>query len=103
IWVELLGDVSLRLLPVGQDEVIRMLGELRGAPLLRGARGREPANIEALAGTVVRIADAALSLGGALRSLEVNPLWVNADQIEALDVLVETGRDEPSSLSQVQP
>jgi acetate---CoA ligase (ADP-forming) len=88
IWVEVLADVSLRALPVGADEVIRMLGELRGTSLLRGARGRRPAGMDALAAVVVRIAEAALSLGGSLRALEVNPLWVDGDQIEALDVLV---------------
>ena len=36
IWVELLGDTSLRLLPADAAEVRRMLGELRGAPLLAG-------------------------------------------------------------------
>ncbi len=91
IWVEVLGDVSLRVLPVTPGEVVRMLGELRGADLLRGARGQEPADLDALARVICAIADAALSLGGSLRSLEVNPLWVAGDQIEALDVLVETG------------
>jgi acetate---CoA ligase (ADP-forming) len=90
IWVEVLRDVSLRALPVDPDEVIKMLGELRGASLLKGARGRRPADLDALAAVVVRIADAALSLGDSLRALEVNPLWTDGDQIEALDVLVVT-------------
>ncbi len=90
VFVEVLGDVSLRVLPAGQDDVIAMLGELRGAPLLRGVRGRRPADLDALATVVVRIADAALSLGGSLSALEVNPLWVDGDQIEALDVLIVT-------------
>jgi succinyl-CoA synthetase beta subunit len=90
VFVEVLGDVSLRVLPAGKDDVIAMLGELRGAPLLRGVRGRRPADLDALATVVVRIADAALSLGGSLSALEVNPLWVDGDQIEALDVLIVT-------------
>jgi hypothetical protein len=94
VWVEVLGDVSLRVLPVGSGEVIRMLGELRSAPLLHGARGRRPADLDALARIILRIADAALSLGGRLHSVEVNPLWVDGDQIEALDILVVTGQSE---------
>ena len=39
VWVEVLADTSLRLLPVDAGEVRRMLTELRGSPLLRGARG----------------------------------------------------------------
>lgn len=99
VWVELLGDVSLRVLPVTADEVVRMLSELRGSPLLRGARGQDPADLDVLARVICAIADAALSLGDSLRSLEVNPLWVSGDRIEALDVLVETGAPAISPLS----
>ena len=90
IWVEVLDDISLRLLPVDHFEVLRMLGELRGAPLLTGSRGQVAADLDALAQVITSIGDAALSLGSALRSLEVNPLWVCGAQIEALDVLVVT-------------
>ncbi len=91
VWTELLGDTSLHLLPVTADEVKRMLGGLRGAPLLRGARGTRPADLDALAQVIIGICDAAASLDGSLRALEVNPLWVDGDEIEALDVLVVTG------------
>jgi acyl-CoA synthetase (NDP forming) len=90
IWVEVLNDTSLRLLPVDAAEVRRMLGELRGLPLLQGARGTAPASLDAVAGAIAALGEAALALDGTLRALEVNPLWVNGDQVEALDVLVIT-------------
>jgi acetate---CoA ligase (ADP-forming) len=89
VLVEVLSDVSLRVLPVDADEVARMLGELRGLPLLTGARGAMPADLDALAKVIAGIADVAVALPG-LQALEVNPLWVSGDQIEALDVLVVT-------------
>jgi acyl-CoA synthetase (NDP forming) len=89
VFVEVLGDVSLRLLPVDTSEVRRMLGELRGLPLLTGARGAEPADLNALAKVISDIAALASSLDG-LQALEVNPLWVRGGQIDALDVLVVT-------------
>ena len=96
IWVEVLNDTSLRLLPVDAAEVRRMLGELRGLPLLQGARGTAPASLDAVAGAIAALGEAALALDGSLRALEVNPLWVNGDQVEALDVLVITeARDQP--------
>jgi len=73
-----------------------MLEELRGIDLLRGARGSQPADLDAIAAVIASIGDAALSLGGTLRALEVNPLWVNGDQVEALDVLIATGPDGTS-------
>jgi hypothetical protein len=103
VWVEVLNDVSLRVLPVGPDEVRRMLAELRGRPLLNGSRGSRPADLDRLAEVIWRLGEAALKLndggaapsgardGGTLRALEVNPLWVDGDQVEALDVLVVTG------------
>ena len=68
-----------------------MLGELRGRALLQGARGTPPANLDLVAEAITGLADTALSLNGTLHTLEVNPLWVNGDQVEALDVLVATG------------
>ena len=96
VWVEIMGDTSLRVLPVDAAEVTRMLGELRGLPLLQGARGTSPADLDALAEVITGISRVALSLGSALRALEVNPLWVNGDQVEALDVLVITEPDGSS-------
>jgi acyl-CoA synthetase (NDP forming) len=95
IWVEVLNDTSLRLLPVDAAEIRRMLGELRGLPLLQGARGAAPANLDAVADAIAGLGEVALTLDGTLRALEVNPLWVNGDQVEALDVLVITkARDQ---------
>jgi acyl-CoA synthetase (NDP forming) len=96
VWVEIMGDTSLRVLPVDAAEARRMLGELRGLPLLQGARGTRPADLDALAEAITGISRVALSLGGALQALEVNPLWVNGDQVEALDVLIIT---EPAGSS----
>ena len=96
VWVEILKDIRLRALPVDAAEVRRMLEELRGIDLLRGARGSQPADLDAIAAVIAKIGDAALSLNGTLRALEVNPLWVNGDQVEALDVLIATGPDGKS-------
>ncbi len=92
VFVEVLRDVSVRVLPVDANEVGRMLGELRGLPLLTGGRGSVPADMEALAKVISDIGEVAATVPG-LRACEVNPLWVRGDQIEALDVLVVTGLD----------
>lgn len=89
IWVEALRDTSLRLLPVAEAEVGKMLDELRGSKLLDGFRGAPAVDRAALARVIVSIGDAALALGPDLVSLEINPLRVSGAQIEALDALVE--------------
>lgn len=87
IWVEVLQDVALRPLPVAPAEARVMLEELRGAALLEGRRGIPAADLAAVAAAIARIGDAALALGPELDTLEVNPLWVRGEQVEALDAL----------------
>jgi len=91
IWVEVLRDAALRVLlggPIGPAEVRRALGELRGAAILRGARGIAPPDLDRVADVVARISEVAIGLGDRLESLEVNPLLVRGMQVEALDALV---------------
>jgi acetate---CoA ligase (ADP-forming) len=87
IWVELLGDTSLRILPADRAQVRRMLGELRALPVLQGARGGVPVDLDVLATVIAGIGELAGSLSG-MQALECNPLWVCGDRVEALDVLV---------------
>lgn len=97
VFIEVLRDVALRLLPVERGEVAAMLGELRGAAVLRGARGARPADLDRVADAVAAVADAAAGLGPALRTVEINPLRVDGDLVEALDVLVVTGTGTEST------
>ncbi len=88
IWTEILKDTAVRVLPVQRAEIEAMLGELRGAALLRGARGREGVDLQKLSGIIYRISLLALALGPRLSALEINPLLVDTSRIEALDVLI---------------
>jgi hypothetical protein len=65
-----------------------MLGELRGAALLHGARGQQRVDLHQLSQIISRICVLALALGPRLSVLEINPLWLHGSRIEALDVLV---------------
>lgn len=62
-----------------------MVSELRGAPLLTGARGQTP--VERVLDAVDAVARLAMGLGDALDSLEVNPLLAQHERVEALDAL----------------
>ncbi len=88
IWTEIFADASIRVLPVTATDVRAMLDELKGAALLRGARGAAPADLDALVDAVLRFAALAQALEDDLESLEVNPLRVDGATIEALDALV---------------
>jgi acyl-CoA synthetase (NDP forming) len=88
IWTEVLQDTAVRVLPVGKDDVVQMLGELRGAAMLRGARGQDGVDLSAVSTVIERVSRLALALGPHLYALEINPLLVTDADVEALDVLV---------------
>src|SRR5579862_2411351 len=88
VWVNALDDSSLRRAPVGEDDVLAMLGELRGAALLAGFRGSTPADLSAVARAVAAFSRLACRLGDQLESIEMNPLRVDGDTVEALDAAI---------------
>jgi len=88
IWVEILADTALEVLPVGRTQVLRALRGLRGARLFDGPRGTEKADLDAVADAITAMADLAVRLGDRLEALEVNPLLVRGSQVEALDALI---------------
>ena len=95
VWVEVFDDTASALLPVDGPTIREMLQTLRSSALLTGGRGRAAADLDAVADAVLRIVDAATSLGDALSALEVNPLLVAGDEVEALDALVITIGSSP--------
>ncbi len=88
IWVEVLKDTKLRVLPISREDVRTMLTELQGAKLLHGARGSKPADIDGLIEVIYRVTELAQSLKDEIESLEINPLRVDGSQIEALDAVI---------------
>ncbi|HEY1819157.1 MAG TPA: acetate--CoA ligase family protein [Trebonia sp.] len=88
IWVEILRDTAVAVLPVGRDQVRQALLGLRGARLFDGPRGTEKADLDAVADTITAVAALAERLGDRLEALEINPLLVRGSQVEALDALL---------------
>jgi acyl-CoA synthetase (NDP forming) len=88
IWVEILKDTSLRVLPVSRTEVRAMLTELQGAKLLQGARGAKAVDLDAVVEVIYQIAELAQRFKNNLAALEINPLRVDGAQIEALDAVI---------------
>jgi acyl-CoA synthetase (NDP forming) len=90
VMVEVYGDVALRRCPVTRVEAREMFGEVKGARLLRGFRGRPAADVAALEDTLVRVSQFAVHMEGHLAELDINPLMVlpAGQGVKAVDALV---------------
>lgn len=95
---ELITDVVTLPLPVSAPDVLRAMDRLRIARLLAGYRGGRPADRTALAAAMLAVVRLHRALGPGVRAVEVNPLQVDGDRIEALDLLVESAPAGPSTL-----
>lgn len=93
IFVEVLRDVVFRRCPFGEDVAERMIRSIKGAPLLLGARGRKPADVQALARMLARLSVFAHQAGPGLASIDLNPVFAMPDGEGAFaaDAVIEIG------------
>jgi acetyltransferase len=87
IYVEVLKDVSFRIVPVARRDALSMVQEIRTAGLLRGARGERPADIDAIANYIVNLS-CLVSDFPEIQELDVNPLLVMEQGAVALDARI---------------
>ncbi|WP_082576830.1 acetate--CoA ligase family protein [Acidovorax sp. Root70] len=78
IYVEILRDVTRRMLPLSASEAAAMVREMRCFPLLEGARGRPPADLDALHTLLLRISDFVMHNAGRIEEMDLNPVWIGA-------------------------
>ena len=91
IFAEVLKDVSFRLAPVTHAVALEMIAEIKASPILAGARGKAPADVEALAEAIVRLSALAVDLKDHLAELDINPLFVmdKGHGVVAADALIK--------------
>jgi len=75
IFVEILHDASYRLVPAATDELLAMIHEVRGYPLLAGARGHAPIDIDALVHTLLSVSWLLTDFSEIIE-LDLNPVFV---------------------------
>jgi acyl-CoA synthetase (NDP forming) len=87
ILVELTKDVTVRLAPIGRDEALAMIRELRTFPALTGYRGAPPGDVGALADVIERIGAMVEELPD-IQELDLNPVRVHERGVTIVDARV---------------
>ena len=79
IFVEVLKDVTFRVAPVSSSQALRMLEEIRGAPILAGVRGEAPRDKAILAETICAYSTMIIDLSDEIAESDANPVLVYAE------------------------
>ena len=87
ILVEVLKDVSFRIVPLTKRDAREMIKEIKGYPLLEGYRGQEPADITFLEDLLVKVSDF-VDKNPEIKELDLNPLFAYKDGAVAVDARV---------------
>ncbi len=75
IFVEVFRDVVFRFAPIGRNEARRMVTGIKGFSILKGFRGKPPADTEALERALVSLSEMVIN-HPEIKELDINPLMV---------------------------
>jgi acyl-CoA synthetase (NDP forming) len=88
VLVEVLGDVSFRICPITRLDAEEMLAELKGAPLLAGARGRRPVSRAAIVDVLLKVGGESgllMTHAADIQEADINPVIVSESGAVAVD------------------
>jgi acetyl-CoA synthetase (ADP-forming) len=87
ILVEILKDVSFRIVPLAPRDAREMIRELKGYPILQGYRGQEPGNVEVLEGLLLKVSNF-VENRPEIKEMDINPIFAYKDGAIAVDARV---------------
>ncbi|MEG9328203.1 acetate--CoA ligase family protein [Salinimicrobium catena] len=93
IFVEVLKDISTSMIPVSEEEALKMINDLKGYPILKGVRGQKGINIPAFAEAIVKLSDL-LMIIPEIAELDLNPLMATENDLIAVDVRIRLEKTE---------
>jgi len=85
--VEVLRDVSFRIVPFSEKDAAEMIEETRGAKLLKGVRGARPADVAALVQLLVQVSDL-VARHREIEEMDLNPVIVHEKGLTVVDARV---------------
>jgi len=96
IHVEVLRDVAFAPVPLGPEEALALLSELKGAALLDSVRGAPPADRAALVELMTKLSRFAADHADLIEEIDLNPVIVHPEGqgLTVVDALIVTRRPE---------
>ena len=94
ILVEVLKDVTFRLAPASHEDALSMIDGIKAAEVLRGVRGSDPVNRDALA-TLIENVSALIADFPEIHELDLNPVLATSESVTAVDVRILLAQELP--------
>jgi acyl-CoA synthetase (NDP forming) len=87
VLVEILKDVSFRIVPLVKRDAAEMIRDIKGYPLLEGYRGQEPVDVANLEDMILKVSDF-VEKHPEIKELDLNPIFAYKDGAVAVDARV---------------
>src|SRR6476659_11427247 len=87
VLVEVLKDATFRLAPATKDDALSMLDGIAAAQILKGVRGADPVNRDALASMIQNVSQLIADYPE-IAEMDLNPVFATKDQAVAADVRI---------------
>ncbi len=87
VLVEVLKDITFRLAPATEDDALSMLDGIAAAQILKGVRGADPVNRDALAKMIQSVSQLVADYPE-IAEMDLNPVFATKDGATAADVRI---------------
>jgi acyl-CoA synthetase (NDP forming) len=92
VLVEILKDVSFRIVPLVKRDAKEMIRDIKGYPLLEGYRGQEPVDVANLEELILKVSSF-VEQHPEVEELDLNPIFAYSDGAVAVDARVILGEN----------
>jgi acyl-CoA synthetase (NDP forming) len=87
VLVEILKDVSFRIIPIEKPDAVDMIGEIQGKKLLDGYRGQDPVDKACIEGMLLSLSDFVNKTPG-IAEIDMNPVFAYKDGAVVVDARI---------------
>jgi acyl-CoA synthetase (NDP forming) len=87
IFVEVLKDVSFRIVPIARGDATEMIKEIKAYSLLKGYRGMEPAHLPSLEDILMKVSNF-VAKTPEIKEIDLNPVIAYKDSAIAVDARI---------------